>query len=595
MSDNKKRIAVVCGKGTGGQLEAAIRKKLQSLGGEPIESSISVRRADASGTGEDLLNAAKQKLTELSGESITSAQEITSARIADDDVNTRERYIHDLIGDVESAMIASEFYPGMDRVDWHTTDDAIIILAKFIGGFEEITVPFADLQMDFKKMEEDVKTIMDGIFQSPDVGGPYEEQEDVTSATKASWDIQRVGELVDHYLQQSDVPSNTLVNLVRKQMEKEGGKLPHNITDLYDEIYRLIHKHKNVTASASLSSRELAVGDTVTLSQDYFYDVVTNIEEAGWDEVIEFAEASGWVSEGQIIIPAGTTMTLSNRDRYFDSYSVTTEAGTEIVPFNRDFLIENPLVLSKEAITSSFGIYDDEDEEEDPDWEYVKSKSVRDSDDFMTDYTMYRNKHDGTYIFMFGDNEIYLPDPLHADYTCETEAEAEEWFDSYTGFEDAEDGDFDFVDYSDDDEGFTDEEMANITGGDRRYCPECGSDRYYDGVCYKCLEEGRDLDVMSSEEVDSEVYSCDKTAVNGAFESGWYFGKEQADEYGDLICEHLSGKTVSKRRDTAEEPGGLIYEANQLGIDMWDLLGALEGLCYQGRAREIDDSTYRVA
>lgn len=528
MSDNKKRIAVVCGKGTGGQLEAAIRKKLQSLGGEPIESSISVRSADASGTGEDLLNAAKQKLTELSGESITSSQEITSARIADDDVDTRERYIHDLIGDVESAMIASEFYPGMDRVDWHTTDDAIIILAKFIGGFEEITVPFADLQMDFKKMEEDVKTIMDGIFQSPDVGGLYEEQEEITSST-------------------------------------------------------------------DLSSRELAVGDTVTLSQDYFYDVVTNIEEAGWDEVVEFAEASGWVSEGQIIIPAGTTMTLSNRDRYFDSYSVTTEAGTEIVPFNRDFLIENPLVLSKEAITSSFGIYDDEDEEEDPDWEYVKSKSVRDSDDFMTDYTMYRNKHDGTYIFMFGDNEIYLPDPLHADYTCETEAEAEEWFDSYTGFEDAEDGDFDFVDYSDDDEGFTDEEMANITGGDRRYCPECGSDRYYDGVCYKCLEEGRDLDVMSSEEVDSEVYSCDKTAVNGAFESGWYFGKEQADEYGDLICEHLSGKTVSKRRDTAEEPGGLIYEANQLGIDMWDLLGALEGLCYQGRAREIDDSTYRVA
>ena len=65
-----------------------------------------------------------------------------------------------------------------------------------------------------------------------------------------------------------------------------------------------------------------------------------------------------------------------------------------------------------------------------------------------------------------------------------------------------------------------------------------------------------------------------------------YFGDEASAKYGDLIAD--------KRRDTAEEPGGLIYEANKLGIDMWDLLEALEGMCYEGRAQEIDDSTYRV-
>lgn len=73
-----------------------------------------------------------------------------------------------------------------------------------------------------------------------------------------------------------------------------------------------------------------------------------------------------------------------------------------------------------------------------------------------------------------------------------------------------------------------------------------------------------------------------------------YFGQEAAEKYGDLIVENLSGKKISKRRDLAEEPGGLIYEANQLGIDMWDLLEALEGLCHEGKVREIDDSTYRV-
>ncbi len=72
------------------------------------------------------------------------------------------------------------------------------------------------------------------------------------------------------------------------------------------------------------------------------------------------------------------------------------------------------------------------------------------------------------------------------------------------------------------------------------------------------------------------------------------FGKEQADKYGDLIVAALAYKRVSKRKDLAEEPGGLIYEANRIGIDKWDLLEALEGMCRDGRAVEIDDSTYVV-
>lgn len=72
------------------------------------------------------------------------------------------------------------------------------------------------------------------------------------------------------------------------------------------------------------------------------------------------------------------------------------------------------------------------------------------------------------------------------------------------------------------------------------------------------------------------------------------FGKEKVEKYGDLIIQNLSGKTVSKRVEGAEKEGGLIYEANKLGIDMWDLLEALEGMCCIGKAEEIDDSTYLV-
>ena len=40
--------------------------------------------------------------------------------------------------------------------------------------------------------------------------------------------------------------------------------------------------------------------------------------------------------------------------------------------------------------------------------------------------------------------------------------------------------------YDDSDDDFTDEEMANILGGERTSCPECGSNKYYDGHCYAC-------------------------------------------------------------------------------------------------------------
>lgn len=76
------------------------------------------------------------------------------------------------------------------------------------------------------------------------------------------------------------------------------------------------------------------------------------------------------------------------------------------------------------------------DYEEDSIYEKVASKQVPDYDGFYTDYTMYRNKETGEYVFVFGDNDLYSPEDSDHDYECETEDEAYEWFDSYTGFDD---------------------------------------------------------------------------------------------------------------------------------------------------------------
>lgn len=66
----------------------------------------------------------------------------------------------------------------------------------------------------------------------------------------------------------------------------------------------------------------------------------------------------------------------------------------------------------------------------------IISKQVMDSDGFYTDYTMYYNPDEDNYFFMFGDEDVYGPDPDYADWTCDTNEEATEWYNNYNGFED---------------------------------------------------------------------------------------------------------------------------------------------------------------
>ena len=69
-------------------------------------------------------------------------------------------------------------------------------------------------------------------------------------------------------------------------------------------------------------------------------------------------------------------------------------------------------------------------------WVKLAQKKVLDSDGFYTDYTMYSNEDGTSYIFMFGDEDVYGPDPQYADYECSNWDEAAEWWNDYNGFED---------------------------------------------------------------------------------------------------------------------------------------------------------------
>lgn len=92
-----------------------------------------------------------------------------------------------------------------------------------------------------------------------------------------------------------------------------------------------------------------------------------------------------------------------------------------------------------DSMTENFDYADEEIRESE--WELVKVKSIRDMDGMKTEYAWYSNG--STNIFMFGDTDLYDPDPMYADHEEESDIAAEEWFESYTGFEeDDEDENF---------------------------------------------------------------------------------------------------------------------------------------------------------
>lgn len=76
-----------------------------------------------------------------------------------------------------------------------------------------------------------------------------------------------------------------------------------------------------------------------------------------------------------------------------------------------------------------------DDEYQESTYEYIASKSVPDADGFYTDYTWYRDVDTDEHVFVFGDTDIYKPEDGYFDHQCDSQEEAQEWFDSYNGFD----------------------------------------------------------------------------------------------------------------------------------------------------------------
>ncbi len=86
-----------------------------------------------------------------------------------------------------------------------------------------------------------------------------------------------------------------------------------------------------------------------------------------------------------------------------------------------------------------------------------------------------------------------------------------------------------------------------------------------------------------------------------SYNSTWedYYGKFAYDKYGDRIANIFQKQIISKRlddldKDYHDEVIGLRAAAKHIGTTTSMILQALEGMCYNNKAYEFDDSHYFV-
>lgn len=113
------------------------------------------------GTVEQMMAAIDRRITELGG---SASEEPVSSAINIDEANFDERYIHTLIGDLDSEL--GEYF---DSLTFATTNDALIVTTVDAEDIHDFTVPYADLKFAYDKIDDDIEYICDEIREATDI------------------------------------------------------------------------------------------------------------------------------------------------------------------------------------------------------------------------------------------------------------------------------------------------------------------------------------------------------------------------------------------------------------------------------------------
>lgn len=220
------------------------------------------------GTPEQFLNALENKINELGGYDVDSATNISNIPskpemkdVKSSEMNIdKERYLHNLIGDLELDL--------KDLVQGFTADyeddNLYVTVETFDGNTREYKVPFSDLNWDFRSMDTDVAYISDHIAEDLDLDPTsdldYDEDEDVY-AEGSTWD-----EFIKNLEENNEVKVDAAyrykytgdkIIFYRNNQAFEG-----EVTEYFNGDYELmkynVHKIRSIKNSTSVNSSKEA-------------------------------------------------------------------------------------------------------------------------------------------------------------------------------------------------------------------------------------------------------------------------------------------------------------------------------------------------
>lgn len=113
------------------------------------------------GTVEQMMAAIDRRITELGG---NAAEAPVSSAINIDEANFDERYIHTLIGDLDSEL--GEYF---ESLTFATTNDALVVTTVDAEDIHDFTVPYADLKFAYDKIDDDIEYICDEIREATNI------------------------------------------------------------------------------------------------------------------------------------------------------------------------------------------------------------------------------------------------------------------------------------------------------------------------------------------------------------------------------------------------------------------------------------------
>lgn len=386
------------------------------------------------------------------------------------------RFIHTLVGDVNAALEANS---ELDSWTWEEKEDDLVLTTIAGDSVNEYSIPKADLTLDWDRISEDVDYILNEV-QS--VGGS-----DLDEVISWLSEHDQAFEDATMYFNSDDLSNVSLEDLI--------GWISDHDALYSDFIDRFPSFSGDVSSATNVNSSEIIEGtkhwddlacqlidelNAVNIALDdkpaVLDELVNNFgytEEEAKGLFIRINECNADLSQQAVTSSESSSdsMIPSPYDNYYEVQELSEEeldgmyqVGDEIDGYECHvvaYLIVKPEF--EDSMPNDAVLVDDEEypvvelaggriypiEIPAEQYTFIKSKQVEDSDGFMTDYTMYYDTENDRYVFVFGDNEVYKPEDEDFDYECETEEQANEWFDSYDGFaeDDNEDPEDEFRHY----------------------------------------------------------------------------------------------------------------------------------------------------